>query len=74
MTTTEIINSKEVKITWEFSYVADDLAYKWCLWFMEGIGSDGKKYYGSCEAHRNKPSVMHDSVVNDIEEQVKQVQ
>lgn len=71
MITTEVIKGKAVRISWTFSYIADELNTPTLkLWVVKGVGSDLKNYVGACEAHGNRPENLHDNVT-DVEEVIK---
>lgn len=67
MKTTEIIDGIEVVIDWQFTEIQDRHDSNWCDWTVEGEGSDGKKYIGSCGADGSDPYDSYDEVT-DIEE------
>lgn len=68
MKTTELINGFPVNIEWEFVEKTDDLdGAQWAEYSVEGIGSNGKQYAGTCQGSGIDPNDFH-ADVTDIEE------
>lgn len=67
MTTTEIIDEKEVKIDWEFKEIFERHDSSWCGWALEGEGDDGKTYTASTYASAGEPEDTWDEII-DVEE------
>lgn len=67
MTTTEIIEGKEITIDWDFIEVQERHDNNWCEWTVEGIGNDNNFYLGSCQADGGNPENFHDDKIEDIE-------
>lgn len=68
MKTVEKINNEWVEIDWSFEEIQERLDHNWADWSVRGEGSDGKIYWGNCQASTTDPNESHDTEIYYLEE------
>ena len=68
MTKTINIQGRPVSIDFEFMEINESHGSNWAEWRVEGFGTDGKQYQGTCQADQDEPEHDHDTEVTNIQE------